>query len=168
MHGFRSGLSVLALAVLACHRSAPVSQQVSPAAAVAPDAARDSIQRINDRMEAAVLARIAGREREPASLVFSNITLPHLRGVPAANFVAIMNAGYAKALGVTCTHCHVAGNFASDAKRPKRAAREMAMMHFGINQQLLKMENLATQPPEDRFINCMTCHRGAVNPRSPG
>jgi hypothetical protein len=168
MGALRSAQCLLAVAVLACHRSAPVPQQVSPPAAAAVDAARDSIQRINDRMEAAVLARIAGHEREPASQVFSNITLPHLRNVPAANLVGIVNGGYAKALGVTCTHCHVAGNFASDDKRPKRAEREMAMMHFGINQQLLKMENLATQPPQDRFINCMTCHRGAVNPRSPG
>ena len=76
-----------------------------------------------------------------------------------------MNTGYAKALGVTCSHCHDVGDFASDDKRPKRAAREMAGMHFGINQQLLKMENLATQPPERRFINCMTCHRGQIKPR---
>ena len=41
----------------------------------------------------------------------------------------------------------------------------MARMHFGINQQLLKMENLATQPPENRYINCMTCHRGSVLPK---
>lgn len=78
-----------------------------------------------------------------------------------------MNVGYAKALGVTCEHCHTTRNFASDEKRPKRAAREMAAMHFGVNQQLLRMESLATQPPERRFINCMTCHRGMVNPNSP-
>lgn len=138
-----------------------------PATAVAPDATRDSIQRFNDRMQATVLARIAGREKDPASAVFKNIKLPHLRDVPAETFLVIMNIGYAKALGVACTHCHNTGNFSSDEKRPKRAAREMAMMHFGVNQQLLKMENLATQPPEKRFINCMTCHRGAVNPNGP-
>jgi hypothetical protein len=76
-----------------------------------------------------------------------------------------MSGGYARALGVTCAHCHDTTDFSSDAKRPKRAAREMAMMHFGINQQLAKMENLATMPPENRFINCATCHRGRTNPQ---
>ena len=157
----RDLVAALVVMGVACHRGAPAP----PPAPIASSSARDSIQAINDRMQATVLARIAGREREPASQVFRNITIPHLRNVPAANFVGIMNGGYAKALGVTCTHCHTPSNFASDDKRPKRAAREMAMMHFGINQQLLKMENLGTQPPQNRFINCMTCHRGEVKPR---
>ena len=37
-----------------------------------------------------------------------------------------MNYGYSRALGVSCMHCHVEQDFASDEKRPKRAAREMA------------------------------------------
>jgi formate-dependent nitrite reductase cytochrome c552 subunit len=66
-------------------------------------------------------------------------------------------------LGVTCTHCHVEQDFSSEDKRPKRAAREMAVMHRMINEQLKKMENLETKV-EDRAINCTTCHRGAINP----
>jgi hypothetical protein len=38
-------------------------------------------------------------------------------------------------------------------------------MHRAINDQLGKMENLEIKPQE-RFINCTTCHRGAVNPRN--
>ncbi|MGQ0649335.1 MAG: photosynthetic reaction center cytochrome c subunit family protein [Gemmatimonadaceae bacterium] len=136
-------------------------------AAAVPDAGVDSIQRINDRYEAAVLAAISGRERAAAESVFTNIRLPHLKSVPADQFVGIMNGGYAKALGVTCVHCHTPRDFASDEKRAKRAAREMALMHFGINRQLERMEHLATQPPDGRFINCATCHRGMVNPRGP-
>ena len=74
-----------------------------------------------------------------------------------------MNAAYSRALGVSCTHCHVEQNFASDDKRPKRAAREMAAMHRMIIEQLGKMQNLETKAQE-RAINCSTCHRGAINP----
>jgi hypothetical protein len=76
-----------------------------------------------------------------------------------------MNFGYSRALGVACTHCHVEQDFASDDKRPKRAAREMAVMHKAINEELGRMQNLQSKP-EQRFINCTTCHRGAINPAS--
>jgi formate-dependent nitrite reductase cytochrome c552 subunit len=76
-----------------------------------------------------------------------------------------MNGGYSRALGVSCNHCHVEQDFASDDKRPKRAAREMAVMHRMINEQLKKMQNLETKS-EERAINCATCHRGAINPMS--
>ena len=65
--------------------------------------------------------------------------------------------------GVRCTHCHVERDFSSDDKRPKRAARDMAMMHWTINQTLGKMKTLESEPDE-RLINCATCHRGATNP----
>jgi hypothetical protein len=74
-----------------------------------------------------------------------------------------MNRGYSRALGVTCTHCHVEQDFSSDDLRPKRAAREMAVMHRKINEQLKAMQNLLGEPDE-RAINCSTCHRGATNP----
>jgi len=50
-----------------------------------------------------------------------------------------------------------------DDKRPKRAAREMATMHHTVNQTLAKMENLKSAPDE-RSINCATCHRGKIDP----
>ena len=103
---------------------------------------------------------------EPASAVFKNLKIDWLKDEPADNFLGIMNGGYAKALGVRCTHCHVEDDFASDDLRPKRAAREMAVMHHGINQQLARMEHLEG-PPQDRFINCATCHRGRVDPHDP-
>lgn len=111
-----------------------------------------------------ILQEIAGRENEPAEKVFQNIQIEWLKNVPAGRFLRIMNRGYSRALGVACTHCHVEGDFASDIKRPKLAAREMAEMHHMINAQLAKMEHLESKPDE-RFINCSTCHRGAINPR---
>ena len=122
-----------------------------------------STQEINDRYVREIMARIAGHENEPAEKVFKNIEL--LKTVPASRFLNIMNRGYSRALGVTCTHCHVDTDFSSDEKRPKRAAREMAVMHRMINTRLQEMQNLE-QPKDKRFINCSTCHRGAVDPMS--
>jgi hypothetical protein len=124
-------------------------------------------QEVNNRYVQQLMKRIAGREKEPAEKVFKNIQLPWFKAVPAGDLIDIMNGGYARALGVTCTHCHVEQDFASDTKRPKRAGREMAVMHWEINKQLGKMQNLEGKP-EERYINCATCHRGAIDPRIPG
>ena len=78
-----------------------------------------------------------------------------------------MDVGYSRALEVECTHCHVADDFASDDKRQKRVAREMAVMHKSINDQLGRMRNLRGTP-EERFINCAVCHRGTTYPNGDG
>src|SRR5262245_56253917 len=106
-----------------------------------------TVQETNDRYAADVLKQIAGREDEPAERVFRNVRIPWLKIAPARTFVEIMTRGYARALGVRCTHCHDAEDFSSDAKRPKRAAREMATMHKRINEELAKMKEL--EPPPD-------------------
>jgi Photosynthetic reaction centre cytochrome C subunit len=122
-----------------------------------------AVQEANDRFERQQAERIVGRENEPAGQVFKNIKLEWFKSVPARQLLDIINGEYSRALGVRCTHCHVEQDFASDDKRPKRAAREMAAMHWTINQTLAKMGNLESSP-EDRFINCATCHRGQVDP----
>ena len=124
-----------------------------------------SPQEANDRYARQISERIAGRENEAAGKVFKNIQLEWFKEIPAARLIAIMNLGYSRALGVSCTHCHVEQDFSSDEKRPKKAAREMAVMHRSINDQLRKLQNLELEP-EKRLINCSTCHRGAINPGS--
>ena len=146
---------VAAIIAAACTVTQPPKPSPQPAPPPNPT------QEINDRFVREITARIAGHENEPASRVFKNIQW--LKGVPASRFLSIMNRGYARALGVTCTHCHVETDFASDDKRPKRAAREMAAMHRMINTRLHEMENLE-HPPDKRFINCSTCHRGSIDP----
>jgi len=123
-----------------------------------------TVQETNDQMAAQVLKSIAGHENEPAEQVFMDIRIEKLKPTPAARFVSIMNGGYSRALGVACTHCHDEKDFSSDAKRPKRAAREMAAMHTKINEALQAMTEL-DKPKEKRFINCGTCHRGKIDPR---
>jgi hypothetical protein len=148
----RDRLHHIVLALLVIGASAAASQQ--------PPTPHE----FNDRLEREIRERLGARASEPASAVFKNIKLDWLGQTAAGDFVGIMNRGYARALGVKCTHCHDANDFASDELRPKRAAREMAAMHRDINQRLARMTNLEG-PPEDRFVNCATCHRGSLDPR---
>lgn len=80
-------------------------------------------------------------------------------------------AGFTRALGVRCTHCHVGEegqplttyDFASDDKPAKGKARVMIEMVGRINH-----EHLAELPErvEPRLeVQCMTCHRGVTEPR---
>jgi hypothetical protein len=119
---------------------------------------------VNDRYVRETLQAIAGRSKEPAGRVFKNIQLEWYRQIPADQLLLVMDLGFSRALGVSCTHCHVPGQFASDEKRPKNAARDMALMLKTISNALQKMEHLETEPDE-RGINCTTCHRGRTIPR---
>jgi hypothetical protein len=160
---------VLLFALLACGafayqqttNSASPQPRPTPVAQPSPTPPKSPTQETNDRFVQQIRERIKGHEKEPAEQVFKNIQ--QFKGVPSGNVLAIMNRGYSRALGVTCTHCHVEEDFASDDKRPKRAAREMATMNRSIIEQLGKMQNLASKP-EERAINCSTCHRGAIDP----
>lgn len=106
--------------------------------------------------------RIKGREQEPAEKVFKNIQTPNLKAVPAGRLLAVMEMGYARALGVSCTHCHVPETWESDERAQKQIAREMSAMTARINGELLKgIKNLRSAQPT---VNCTTCHRGEVKP----
>lgn len=103
---------------------------------------------------------IAGKESEPAEKVFKNIQL--LKGMPAERLLRVMELGYSRSLGVTCTHCHLPGDWEKDDKPTKQIAREMAGMAAAINNQHLKqIKNLKSENP---VINCTTCHRGQTKP----
>ncbi len=144
-------------------RAAQDPSQKKPATSTPTPTPANPNDEVNKGYVKKILSEIAGRENEPSEKVFKNIQLPLLKSVPARRMLLIMNLGFSRALGVSCNHCHVDTDFASDDKRPKRAAREMSAMHRMINEQLAKMQNLGTKA-EDRAINCSTCHRGAVNP----
>jgi hypothetical protein len=136
----------------------------TPAAAEQPGAlAPNPNQEANDQIAKAVADRIAGHENEPAEQVFKNIQ--SLKGVPAGRFVRVMNMGYSRALGVSCLHCHFGQDYSSDEKRQKRAAREMMAMNKMINERLRTLQNLEGKP-EEKFVNCTTCHRGQVDPNA--
>jgi len=103
---------------------------------------------------------IAGKENEPAENVFKNIQL--FKGMPAGRLLRVMELGYARSLGVTCTHCHIPGEWAKEDKPTKQIARDMAAMVSAINGQHLKqIKNLKGESP---VVNCTTCHRGQIKP----
>ena len=74
------------------------------------------------------------------------------------------------ALGVECSHCHVGTDdrrltdfdFPSDAKEPKRVAREMLRMVAAIN----GMVSSINRGPGHQVVAvaCVTCHRGHFRP----
>lgn len=154
--------AIILLVTVTATCSAPARPAPVVAPAVDPRIShQDSVEAFNTRMVQDVLAKVGDRQNSPAGQVFTNVSI--MPNPPVRTFLTIMKDGYARALGVRCTYCHVEGDFASDDKRQKRAAREMAAMHRSITQQLQAMQNIDL-PLQNRFINCSTCHRGAINP----
>ena len=103
---------------------------------------------------------IEGKEDQPAVDVFMNIK--QYKGVTAERLLRIMEFGFSRSLGVTCTHCHVAGEWESDEKGAKETARAMSVMVAAINNDHLK--NIATLNSANPSVNCTTCHRGQKRP----
>ena len=61
------------------------------------------------------------------------------------------------ALGVRCTHCHVQGDFSSDANPKKEMARTMVGMTREINGHFPSSDG-------NMKVRCYTCHRGVITP----
>lgn len=132
-----------------------------PSAGEGPAVAGQTTDSFNqDQALAQLKAQIADKQNQPAEQVFKNIQI--LKGMPAARVLAVMQFGYAKSLGVDCTHCHVAGQWEKEDKPTKQIARDMWAMMNAINtDQLKKIKNLKSASPG---VNCTTCHRGQVKP----
>lgn len=167
--GHRAACVALAFVAGGCQARAVREPAPAPAGATAPptsapaarpDLRADSVAQERARYVAEVMQEIAGRERQPASEVFRNVKV--LGQVPASRLLAIMNIGYGKSLGVSCTHCHIAGEWARDDKPQKQIAREMSVMVGRINNELLKPIPNLRGP--NAIVNCTTCHRGQVKP----
>ena len=104
--------------------------------------------------------QIAGKEQLPATEVFKNITL--FTNAPAGRVLSVMEMGFARSLGVDCTHCHTPGAWEKEDKPAKQITREMSKMTSTINRELLKkIPNLKSENP---IVNCTTCHRGQTKP----
>jgi hypothetical protein len=76
------------------------------------------------------------------------------------------------ALDVRCQYCHAGGDgvsfegvdFASDAKPPKRIARDMLRLVRQLNTRDLPATARRSDPPVQ--VDCVTCHRGLPIPRT--
>ena len=103
---------------------------------------------------------IIGQENKPAEVVFKNIQM--LKGMPAERLLRVMEMGYARSLGVNCTHCHVPDAWDKEDKPTKQITRDMSAMVTVINnEQLKKIKNLKGP---NSIVNCTTCHRGQIKP----
>ncbi len=146
-------------------QTAPATPAAAPVAApevkpAAPKLTPEEIVAERDKFLKEIRAQITGHEKEPAETVFKDIKT--LKGVSAGTLLAIMNIGYSRSLGVSCTHCHTPGEWDKSDKPQKEIAREMGRMSKTINSELLpKIANLQSQKPG---INCTTCHRGELKP----
>lgn len=120
----------------------------------------DTVEFDQEQALEALRSEIEGKEDRPASEVFENIEV--MKQVPAGRLLRIMEFGFSRSLGVTCTHCHNPDDFASEEKPQKEITRRMMAMAGTINGELLaKIENLESEKPT---VNCTTCHRGQVKP----
>jgi len=100
---------------------------------------------------------------------FTNLkVLP--KNIDQRTLIATMR-GFAMALGVRCTYCHVGKeglpldsvNFAKDDKRTKKVARVMMHMVMHINEEHL--HDVPERPTPLLEVRCATCHRGLPRPR---
>lgn len=156
--------SALGLIVFAVSIAALLGVRFLPPTAVRAQNNQTAVQDEKPFDQAAALENlrkaIAGQENKPAEEVFKNIQI--LKGMPAARVLRVMEMGYARSLGVNCTHCHVAGGWEKEDKPTKQIARDMfAMMAVINNEQLKKIKNLKGPNP---IVNCTTCHRGQIKP----
>ncbi len=109
---------------------------------------------------AELMKQIEGKENQPAEQVFNNIQM--LKGVLAGRLLRIMDVGFSRSLGVTCTHCHMVDQWEKEDKPTKQVAREMEKMVQTINNDLLK--NIKNLKGPNSIVNCTTCHRGQTKP----
>lgn len=183
-------IASLALVAIACTRTKPASTPAPGPVAVAPAAApgaggppgapgapggpggpprrrvppnpmqQDTVRRA---MVDSLLGTIQGRENEPAGSVFKNVKL--LKAMPAGEFLRTMDEQYGRALGWTCSNCHVAGKFDDDTKKNKRLARQMQAMTDYINGTQLGLGSMKELDTTYEKATCVMCHRGTNEPK---
>ncbi len=111
-----------------------------------------------DKILAELSKSIAGKEKLPAEQVWKNIQ--SFKGRPAESIPRVMGA-FSRALGVSCSHCHVAGQWEKEDLPTKQIARDMLAMVAKINGEHLKgIKNLGGKTQ----VSCSTCHRGQTIP----
>ena len=110
----------------------------------------------------------AARQRRPLPKPTNLKVLP--KDIAPEELVKIMR-GYAGALGVECKFCHAPSaqsarhlDFASDAKPDKEIARTMIQMTQTVNEKYMSQVKDPDAMPEDKHVQCGTCHRGHEMP----
>lgn len=129
----------------------------------------NSLYRFSGIAAAAFFVSIAPALAQPAAETYTNLkVLP--KDIAPAELRGMM-AGFTRALGVRCIHCHVGeegkpfqpGAFALDDKPEKTKARAMIQMTRDLNEKYLAALTARVTPAVG--VQCITCHRGARQPR---
>ncbi len=122
------------------------------------DIESDSLSNDRAKYIALVNEMIKGKEKITADSVYKN--LRNIGGFDADILPVVMDK-WSIALGVSCGHCHIEGEWEKDDKQEKWVARKMADLSSNINDQLAKIEGIKSEKP---VINCATCHQGNLKP----
>ncbi len=110
---------------------------------------------------ARMVAQLGARADEPAERVYQNIQV--WKGLPARALLDTM-ASYGRALGVTCSGCHVPGQWASEERANKKVARGMQRMTTAIN--TTHLPAIPDLDPEHPPATCAMCHQGSFHPKT--
>jgi photosynthetic reaction center cytochrome c subunit len=122
----------------------------------------DSFEEERHRYVQQLLENIKGKEKMNADSVFKNLQLfKGTKNFTAEHFLMMMDFGWGKGLGVSCTYCHDPSKWESDEKRTKLIAREMYGVRQLVNDKLKTIQGLRSAQP---LINCGTCHQGKTIP----
>jgi len=116
----------------------------------------------------ALMTTVAGAQ-DPTQPVIGMVDTPSvkvLRGLNVREFEAEMQF-MNQALGVGCGHCHVRGDFASEANPRKAVSRRMLEMTKAINQQFFPNARPADGASRLGKVTCFTCHQGLERPKVP-
>jgi len=138
--------------------------RVSHSGKIAMIAIEDSLEKDRLKHMDEVMASIKGKEKWPADSVFKNLKV--IRGesaISAEHLLWMMNWGWSKELGVSCSHCHTTGKWESDSLRTKDIARGMWTMRVTINKEILPSITGLNYDKNPK-VSCITCHRGKPLP----
>ncbi len=113
----------------------------------------------------AVAASSAQDAAHPIPGMVDAPTVKILRGLTVPEFEAEMQM-MNQALGVSCGHCHVRGNFASESNPFKATARRMLEMTRAINQQYFPDYKPVEGESKLGRVTCFTCHQGSERPKT--
>jgi hypothetical protein len=159
LQALTAGLVCTALLLAGDVNSAPPTLPGSPDQPLPVTTVKAQVPSDRDLLRA-LAAQSKGHFDDPAESVYQNIQV--LKGQSVLAVLNIMDRGYNRSLGVSCSYCHDTKDWASDTKAEKVIARRMSAMVHDINEKYLaSIDGLKSQKP---VVNCTTCHRGQEKP----
>jgi hypothetical protein len=114
------------------HRRVPLDASIAGVPRAVPAEYDISMRLLLTLLVTILLTPLFAQQPPPAGGARPRPAPKNLKLLEPANLMSEMHF-YESALGVKCAHCHVQGDFASDAKPEKETARKMIVMAREIN-----------------------------------